>query len=44
MGAGMIVVPIVSLVTPKMDTSHVDKVFECLEEKVVVSKRKSIEE
>ena len=44
MVAGMIVVPIVSLVTPKMDTSHVDKVFECLEEKVVVSKRKSIEE
>ncbi len=42
--AGMIVVPVVSLVTPKMDTSHVDKVFECLEEKVVVSKRKSIEE
>ena len=42
--AGMIVVPIVSLVTPKMDTSHVDKIFECLEEKVVVSKRKSIEE
>ena len=44
MVAGMIVVPIVRLVTPKMDTSHVDKVFECLEEKVVVSKRKSIEE
>ena len=44
MVAGMIVVPIVSLVTPKMDTSHVDKIFECLEEKVVVSKRKSIEE
>ena len=44
MVAGMIVVPIVSLVTPKMDTSHVDTVFECLEEKVVVSKRKSIEE
>ena len=44
MVAGMFVVPIVSLVTPKMDTSHVDTVFECLEEKVVVSKRKSIEE
>ena len=44
MVAGMIVVPIVSLVTPKMDTSHVDKIFQCLEEKVVVSKRKSIEE
>ncbi len=44
MVAGMVVVPIVSLITPKMDTSHVDKVFECLEEKVVVSKTKSIEE
>ena len=44
MVAGMIVVPVVSLVTPKMDTSHVDTVFKCLEEKVVVSKRKSIEE
>ena len=44
MVAGLIVVPIVSLITPKMDTSKVDSVFLCLEEKVLVSKKKSIEE
>ncbi len=44
MVAGMIVVPIVSLVTPKMDKKKVDDIFECLEEKVTVSRRKSIEE
>ena len=42
--AGMIVVPVVSFVTPKMDKSKLDKIFVCLEEKVTVSKRKSIEE
>ena len=42
--AGMIVVPLVSFVTPKMDKSQLDKIFVCLEEKVIVSKRKSIEE
>ena len=42
--AGMIVVPLVSFVTPKMDNSQLDKIFVCLEEKVTVSKRKSIEE
>ena len=42
--AGMIVVPLVSFVTPKMDKSQLDKIFVCLEEKVTVSKRKSIEE
>jgi len=42
--AGLIVVPIISLVTPGMEKSNVDKIFECLEEKVLVSKRKSIEE
>ena len=44
MVAGMIVVPVVSLVTPKMDENKVKVIFECLEEKVTVSKRKSIEE
>ena len=42
--AGMIVVPLVSFVTPKMDKAQLDKIFVCLEEKVTVSKRKSIEE
>ena len=42
--AGLIVVPVVSLVTPKMDESKLNGMFLCLEEKVTVSKRKSIEE
>ncbi len=44
MVAGLVVVPIVSLVTPKMKDSDVEEIFTCLEEKVLVSKRKSIEE
>ena len=42
--AGMIVVPLVSFVTPKMDKEKLEGMFVCLEEKVLVSKRKSIEE
>lgn len=42
--AGLIIVPVVSVLTPKMDKKKVDDVFACLEETVVVSKRKSIEE
>lgn len=44
MVAGLIVVPVVSLVTPKMEKNTVDQIFDCLEEKILVSKRKSIEE
>ncbi len=44
MVAGLIVVPIVSLVTPKMKKEKVESVFECLDETVTVSRRKSIEE
>jgi len=42
--AGLIIVPIVSLVSSKMDKAKVDEIFECFEEKVLVSKKKSIEE
>ena len=44
MVAGLIVVPIVSLLTPKMNKGKVDRIFECLDETVVVRKRRSIEE
>ena len=44
MVAGMIVVPLVSFVTPKMEEAKLNDMFVCLEEKVLVSKRKSIEE
>ena len=41
---GMIVVPVVSFVTPKMEKKKVDQIFTCLDEKILVSRRKSIEE
>ncbi len=41
---GMVIVPVVSVMTPKMDKKKVDSIFECLNEKVMVSRRKSIEE
>ena len=44
MVAGLIVVPIVSLITPKMKKEDVENAFECLEETVVVRKKRSIEE
>lgn len=39
MVAGLIVVPIVSLLTPKMEKEEVDGIFECLEEKVMVEQK-----
>lgn len=39
MVAGLIIVPLVSLVTPKMDTATVEKLFACYEEKVYVEQR-----
>ena len=42
--AGLIIVPIVSFISPKMKTDNVDQIFECLDETVVVRKRRSIEE
>ena len=44
MVAGLIVVPVVSIATPRMDKQKVDDIFACLEEKVTVSKKRSIEE
>lgn len=44
MVAGMIIVPVVSLITPKIKKEKVNEIFECLEETVVVHKRSSIEE
>lgn len=44
MVAGLIVVPIVSIITPKMKKEKVDEMFECLEETVTVRRKRSIEE
>lgn len=42
--AGMVVVPVVSIFTPKMDKKKVDECFTCLDETVIVHKKTSIEE
>lgn len=41
--AGLIVVPVVSLVTPKMNKAKVDGIFECYEETVTIKKSHSLE-
>ncbi len=42
--AGLVVVPIVSLITPKMKKEYVDDIFECYEEKVTVNKKRSLQD
>lgn len=44
MVAGLVVVPVVSILTPKMDQSKVKDIFACYEETVVVHTKESIEE
>lgn len=42
MAAGLVVVPVVSLLTPKPERERVDQIFECYEEKVVISRKSSL--
>lgn len=44
MVAGLVIVPIVSLLSPKMNKEKINSVFECYEETVTVKKKKSIQE
>ncbi len=44
MVAGLIIVPIVSLITPKIEKSFTDKIFTCYDEEVKVHKRHSLDE
>ena len=44
MVAGLIVVPVVSLITPKLKKEKVQEVFECYEEKVTISNKRSLQE
>lgn len=41
---GLIIVPVVSILTPKMDTTKLQQVFSCYNETVTVHTKKSIEE
>ena len=40
--AGLVLVPVVSLVTPKLPKAHLDHVFSCYDRKVTVSVKDSI--
>ena len=42
--AGLIVVPLVSIITPKMNSEQTDAIFTCLDETVTVHRKSSIEE
>ena len=42
--AGLIVVPVVSAITPKPDKEKIDEIFTCYDETVVVHKTQSLEE
>lgn len=42
--SGLVIVPVVSLISPKMKADEVERKFKCFEEKVLVSKTHSIEE
>ena len=44
MVAGLVVVPVVSLITPKLKKEKVQEVFDCYEEKVTITKRHSLQE
>ncbi|RGU92974.1 sodium:solute symporter [Clostridium sp. AF15-17LB] len=43
MVAGLVVVPAVSILTPKLKKEHVDEIFTCYEEKVKITKKRSLE-
>lgn len=44
MAAGLLVVPAVSLFSGKMEKEKVDDIFSCYDEKVTISKKRSLQE
>ena len=42
--AGLVIVPLVSLITPKLGEDKVEEIFDCYNEKVTIEKRYSLEE
>lgn len=41
--AGLVIVPVVSIVTPKVKKEKVDEIFKCYDEKVTITKKRSLE-
>ena len=44
MVAGLVIVPLISLITPKLSSEKVDGIFSCYDEKVTIEKRYSLPE
>ena len=44
MAADLVIVPVVSLITPKPDREKVDRIFTCYEETVTVTRKYALEE
>ena len=44
MAAGLVVVPVVSFITPKPDKEKIDDIFACYDEKVTISRKRSLQE
>ena len=44
MVAGLIVVPVVSVLTPKLKKERMDEIFACYDEKVTITKKRSLEQ
>ena len=42
--AGLAVVPVVSIITPKLQKADMDALFSCYDEKVVITKKRSLEQ
>ena len=42
--AGLVIVPVVSLITPKMEQGEIDFVFDCFKEKHMVEQRYALPE
>lgn len=40
----LVIVPLISLITPKPDSEHTEKVFECYQEKVVTTRKNALED
>ena len=44
MAAGLVVVPVVSFITPDPDKEKIDEIFACYDEKVTISRKRSLQE
>ena len=42
--AGLAVVPVISIITPKLQKADMDALFSCYDEKVVITKKRSLEQ